>query len=515
LIQMRNANSMTGNYKPAQRGARLLLIAVAWTALAGAARAQVFELRSLNPLAPDTHGLRLYGVSVYSSYSTAALPPLASTSNPLTNATYLAGQSFGADLTSGVSANLGWSWGKKSTFAIQYSFAFYGSVEHSEWNNFNHHFAFRGGRPVEISRKLKFSYGGTADMSTFQNFLFAPTQAATLVGTPMDFGDLSAAVLQHPTTNDQLAAALTGSPVADPTLSNLLYGNQVLTIGAQGNLTYTKSPRLNFLMMFSVMRLQPLSFGGGNPGSTTSSNSIFTTSSTTNLPAYSQRLGQDNAAGAGLGMSFLVSPRVTFGVTVMGNRTLSRLADQYVTTAAARLAVAVSRHWFVTATAGSGDLTRVRSSLTKNGGSAGWLAGLGIGTSFRKHTFIVMANRNVGDSWGLGADSNLLATGAWSWQIGRTWGTYASFSQQRLQSGSIGNINGWLAAAGVTRSLGKTLFMDVQYSYFRNFGTYASLPYNFSSNGAKVALTWTPAGMLAATRARTPSGFGSVGSLQE
>ena len=218
-----------------------------------------------------------------------------------------------------------------------------GSARHSEWNNFDHHFAFRGGRPLEISRKLKFSYGGSADVSTFQNFLFEPTRVATVAGTPMDFNDLSAAMLQHSGTNNQLAAALTGSPVADPSLANLLYGNQVLTIGAQANLTYAKSPRLSYMLMFSLMRLQPLSFGGGNSPSATSGNSM---NSTSNLPLYTQNVGQDSSAGAGLGISYLISPRITFGMMGMSNRTLSRLADQYVTTAAATLTSALSRHWF-------------------------------------------------------------------------------------------------------------------------------------------------------------------------
>ena len=85
---MHNANSSVAKYKPAHWGARLMLIALVGTALAGALQAQVFELRSLNPLAPDSNGLRLYGMSVYSSYYTSALPPLALTSNPAANTAY-------------------------------------------------------------------------------------------------------------------------------------------------------------------------------------------------------------------------------------------------------------------------------------------------------------------------------------------------------------------------------------------------------------------------------------------
>src|SRR5205807_6251194 len=103
-------------------GAWLMLVALVWIAATGTAQAQVFELRSLNPLAPDSRGLKLYGISIYSSYYTSAVPLQLLGSSPGVNSTFLSqGQSLGSDVSSGIAANLGWSWGKKSTFAIQYS----------------------------------------------------------------------------------------------------------------------------------------------------------------------------------------------------------------------------------------------------------------------------------------------------------------------------------------------------------------------------------------------------------
>src|SRR5690348_8547889 len=111
MHDVNNTMSLDNLTRGIRCGAWLLLSALAWIVFADGAQAQIFELRSLNPLAPDSHGLKLYGVSVYSSYYSSALPLqlLSSGSNP-----YLTqGRSFGSDVSSGVAANLGWSWGKK------------------------------------------------------------------------------------------------------------------------------------------------------------------------------------------------------------------------------------------------------------------------------------------------------------------------------------------------------------------------------------------------------------------
>ena len=479
----------------AGRCARLVRMAAICSVVTGGGWGQVVEFRDL--LSGKSKGFQLYDVSVYSSYYTSALPFLNGGASGTTSTYLPQTQQFGSDVMSGIGADVGWTAGKQSDFAVHYSFSYNGSVQHPDWSRFNHNLSFRAGRPVKLGRKWSLTYGGSGNVATLQSFLFSEPQAGAVAAAPATFTDFSSAILGRGLSNDQLAAALTGSPIASSGLGELFYGSLMLNASASVGVSYARSPRTTIAVMLSGSRLQPLSHdsSSGSGGQNTSAN----------IPAYASGIGATSGGGVGLSATYALNERTSIGVSISASRAISGFSSAYVTSATGSVGRSF-RRWFVHLDAGSGNLSLLRSSFGGSGG-IGWMFGASVGTKIRRHTFYGTVTRSIGDSYGIGAQATVGGGGGWSCTIGRGWSVMASFGEQQLRSDVIDAINSWRAETGISHPLSDSMFLNMGYSYFTNFGKFGGLPYQFNSSGVRASISWAPHSALTAARNGTRGTF--------
>jgi hypothetical protein len=178
------------------------------------------------------------------------------------------------------------------------------------------------------------------------------------------------------------------------------------------------------------------------------------------------------------------------GVSVAENRTITSIQDVYTTSVTGFIGRKMGRDWFGQVFAGTGFLTPVKQTFELPVG-AQYQAGGSLGLKRQAHTFLFTMARRFGDSYGIGAGSTIMASGAWNWaDPRRPWSTNVSVSQQWFQGRAPGNLGGIQSLAGISRRLNSEFSLTMNYSWLRSTGS--TQLFRRTSHAAMAALTWTP-----------------------
>lgn len=410
-------------------------------------------------------GIHLYGVSAFSGYSTSAYPV------GLGSVPVGVGQ-LGGDTNFGVSASLGWQYHRQRwNFSMVYSGTYAGLVRYSDANAFNQNLSFSVSRM--LSPKWTLSLSGTGSDSTTAQFLYQPSTIGVVSQVPATMDDLAAAFSVGQFSSSQAASTLVGTPLLESPARPLLLGDRVLSYSGQISLSYAHSSRLSF-------HLSSFSAGGQNRlgGSTvTESNYVMPRS-----------MGID----AGMGMSYMLSPRTQVGLDVSGNRISNSYQSAYVTNGSASIGRKMGTHWFLAAHAG-GSTTQVISQTYGAPKSKNVIGGGSIGFRTYQHTLVGSYERSSMDTYGLAIGTITTVTGAWNWRRpGSRWNVFTSFGQQQIRNTGYASLSGWQASGGIAQSLNSHMHMTAQYVYLSNSGGYLGNATNLAVHSVRVSLSWAP-----------------------
>jgi hypothetical protein len=380
------------------------------------------------------------------------------------------GTNLPSDVAAGGSAEMGWTrYRERTSIAFTYTPSYTGHLQYSGWNAFNQAMSFNVMRKVAPRWTLMLS--AAANLSTLDQFLFAPTAFSNAVAIPANFEDLASAMLAGRFNDPRLAPVLGGAQVSQSPLQTLLYGERVLNTSANASLSYSYSPRLSITVGGSGGYSQRLSQDGVPAG-----NSILENATSENLMA---------------GLSYSLSPRTQIGASVSGARAASPVEDTLTTTSVASIGRKLGTRWFVQLQAGLGMMTSLRTTTLQPLSTSPHPVITGrLGYKTFSHTLLGSYGRTVSDSYGLGATTNSSATASWQWKRpGRNWGLAASFEWQRLAGTLIGDGTGWHSTAGVSRSLGHVVLL-MEYAYLSSSGLQQQAP--FQSHSVRVSTSWRP-----------------------
>jgi len=412
-------------------------------------------------------GIHLYGVSIFSGYSTSAYPVGS-------GAVLLPGAgSIGADTNYGASVSVGWQYHRqRSNFSLLYSGAYAGLVRYSDTNAFNQYLTLSASR--QLSPKWMLSLSGAASDSTMVQFLYEPSTIGLLSQVPATIDDLAAAFSIGQFSSNQIASTLTGAPLLDSPARSLLLGNRVLSYSGQVSLSYAHSSRLSF-------HLASFAAGGQNR---------LGSGSTVPQPNYvmPRSIGID----AGMGMSYLLSPRTQVGLDVEGTRIANLYQNGYITTAAASIGRKMGIHWFLRGY-GGGSISQLTSQVYGTPQTRNVIGGGSIGFRTFRHTLIGSYDRSSTDAYGfaVGVTSNLAV--GWNWhRPGSQWSVFTSFGQQQIRNTGYASLSGWQASGGVSQALNSRMRMTAQYVYLSNAGNFLGSVTNLAIHSVRVSWSWTP-----------------------
>ena len=457
---------------------RLLAALALLLAVGLPARAQYFLVNPNSTAGVQPNGLRIYSVSVFSSYSSAALPYGSDTAS--SGIIFPGLLHTGFDITSGGSVMVGWGKSfKKSTVSVMYSPSYARHTRYSQWSSLAQTLALSWS--TQLGSRWTWSAGISAATSTADVIMFQPNQSLNLASVPSTFEDLSSAVISGRTTDPQLSAALGAGGAGFSPQDQLIFGRRMLAMSINTNLAYARSTRFTVSGGFSGTRAQHL-------GSASSSAA----------DAY-YLIPRTTAAAADLNVSYALTPRTSTSVSFAVARTFTGLVTANTYSFSGALGRRMGEHWFLSGSAGAG--------MTKTGFSprrAEYIGNASIGYKTYGHTFVGAASRTMGDAYGVGGLSTLSATGAWNWsRPGHTWGTVAAFSQNKVFGGLFGT-SGYQVTAGVHRAITHHAGIVLEYGYGQSTVSPGGLYYaylagaqpgsllRFAHHSVRLSLSWSP-----------------------
>jgi hypothetical protein len=413
-------------------------------------------------------GLQIRTISANAAYYSNGAPTTGGTVQPGT-------ANLASDASFGGSAQVDWTkFTDRSSMSLTYSPSYIGRVRYSSINALNHNFSFNTNRKVVPRWNLGFSV--TADLSSIQQTLFSPTTLSNVASVPSNFDDLAAALLAAKFTNPELAAILTSAPLAQSPLSNLLYGERMLTASAQTTLGYSYSPRLSFTFTTGASRSQHVS---DNQGA---------------IAQNSYLLANTTSGRASMTISYSLSPLTQIDGSLTTSRVSSSLMDTYTTTSLITLGRTLERRWLVQVRGGVGVTNVLRQTLSLVQPTTPRPAiGGTLGFKTFSHTLLSSYDLTVSDSYGLGASTSSSANISWRWdRPGSSWWLENSFGWQQLKSNALSDISisGWHATAAIGRRLGVHFSLRTEYSYLTSSGALQVVAYNLAQSAARVSVVW-------------------------
>jgi hypothetical protein len=417
---------------------------------------------------PD--GLHLYSISAYAAYSSTTIPFGAA--NVLGPTLPGSGVVPGPNYLAGVLASVGWrKSGARTNTYITYTPSYDASLRFSSANSLNHYLNF--GVTHDLGPRWTFLAGGTAVSAQWNQFLFEPTVLGSLTQVPATFDDFMKALLGGQYTNGQLASILTGAPALESPASTLLFGTRLFSSSLRTSVMYQRSPRLQFRWELNGRRTQHLKSGETN------TNEVFLVPETTSV-------------GALAGVGYSISPVTQLDFEVSSNRMFSRYEDAYVSNASGSISRVLGRRWIAQLRGGAGMIVPVRHTFAYKPGPH-YLAGATLTYKTLSHTFMGSFDRTITDSYGLGAYSASVASGAWSWRIpGRGWSVYSAGRYEMLENLANHNLNAWLASVGISRRFDRHTIGRIGYIYGRNAGFYGGGAMNRHFEGVQLVVSWSP-----------------------
>jgi hypothetical protein len=410
-------------------------------------------------------GLRIRSASVYATYESTLLPNGSGfLSTPV---------SLPADIGLGGSVAVDWmNFTERSSTSLNYTSSYTGYLRNSYLNALNHALSLTTRRKLAPRWLFQFSLAG--NLSSLEQSIFSTPTLSSVASTPSTFKDLAAATLASKFANNpQLATVLTTSPLLESPVSNLVYGQRMLTSSASAALSYSYSPRLSLTFSGGASRAQYIA-GDQLPGAVTTSLLSNTTS------------GQ-----AGIGLSYSLSPWTQLNGSVTTVRVSSSIYDAYTTTALLGLGRTFRRHWIVQTHGGMGVSKSLRqfSSLSPPkpapavGGSLAYKTG--------SHTFLASADRTVSDSYGLGASTSSSSAAAWHWRrLGNSWWLDSSVTWQQLRGGPFNDTSGWHTTIALSRAIGPYTIFVTQYAHLSYSGSLLAAAYHTTQDAVRISILW-------------------------
>jgi hypothetical protein len=429
---------------------------------AGAAGQTVSPQETGSMSARRVGGLQLYNVTAWAGYySTATLSSFSSTRLP-------------SDVTFGTSATLGWVRAReRSSASFNYASSFIGRVRFRGAEALNHALSFFASRKITPRWTFDLSMSGT--LNTTDQFLFAPTAFGQLAQAPVSFDELAAGMLRGQFANPQLAALLTGGSLLESTARVAVFGDRVAGGSAQIRMAYALSTRTSFYVSAGGYRSQ----------------TFPDTGRAQTRPAGV--LNQSTSVEVSADWNHTLTSRTTVGLNVSRSRTFSAFQDAYRDSFSGSLGRRMGRRWLTQVYGGAGRVQSIRNLYALPTGPQ-YLAGGSLAYMRSTHTFIASVDRNFSDSYGLGGQSSISITGAWSWSPrGRNWVLFSSVGQHRMLGSALGDLNSWRTSAGLSRRINARTAVYTEYAYFTSTSssTFRWFP-NFSQHAARVAIVWSP-----------------------
>jgi len=414
-------------------------------------------------------GVQITSVSGYEVYYSSSLPNNGVGFQP--TATNLP-----SDMGAGGSITFDWTkFTQRTTFSLSYTPSYTARLRYSSLDAFNHLFSLNLTR--KFARRWNFGLSIGANLSNYEESLFAPTTLSNIAAIPATFNDLAAGLLASKFTNNpQLGVTLTNSPLIQSPVSNLLYGERMFTSSATTSLSYSFSPRLS--ISFS---------GGGNRTQQVSPNQALNVTSSYVIP-------DTTSAIAGIALSYSLSRLTQLGASVNANWISSSVVSSYTTTSLAILGRTLRRRWLMQVHGGVGVTDLVRGTLISLPTEPRPVIGGSLGYKTLSHTFLGSYDRTTSDSYGLAASTNSSANATWRWRrAGRPWWLDTSLGWQQLTGNAIANISGWRMTAGLSRAVAANAVLLTEYSYLNySGGLQAASRYHSAQSAIRVVVTWIP-----------------------
>jgi hypothetical protein len=380
---------------------------------------------------------------------------------------------IGSDESYGVSAFLGWEHHRDRTnVSVTYSGSYGGMARYSELNAFNHAVSLSASR--QLTQRWTFSVSAVGQDATVAQTLFQPATFATAPQVPASFNDFAALFSVGQFSNAQIASTLTGAPILQSPVRTLLLGNRILSYAAQAGLTYAYSPRLTLQFSSFTASGQTQVGGQGNVA--------------TQAYAVPRSLGGQ----AGLGASYMLSPRTTLAVDVAENRIVNHYQRAWSSMANVSLGRKMGEHW-VARIYGGGTLSQLTENTAAAGRNKNVIGGAMLGLQTYRNTFTGSYDRSSWDSYGFAIGTENTAKGSWSWHPRASrWTLFADISQQQLRDNGFANLSGWTADGGLSVVLSNRTSASLQFVHMKNAGTYAGGYNEISIDTARFTLSWNP-----------------------
>jgi len=411
-------------------------------------------------------GLHLYGASVFSGYSTSVYPQggFASFGNSQFNA-------LGGDTDYGASFAAGWRHsGPRTSLSVGYTGTYSGNAHYTQLNGFNQSLNVNLSRTIRGKWTANLSASGGYNTTT--QFLYEASSLSVLAQLPMTFDDLAAAFAIGQFSSAQAASMLTGAPLIESPVRNLLTGDRILSYSAQAGLSYAHSSRLRF--HFGSVSAVGQSWHG-------SKGALQADSTPRNL-----------GATGGLGMSYALSSRTSVNFDVDESQSTNRYQTAYVTSARASLGRKMGLHWFLTVSGGAA-FNRITQQTYGTAGPRTMIGGASLGYQASTYTLLGTYERTASDGSGIGVGTITNYRGAWSWHPrGSSWSWFAGFSRQQMRNTGFASLTGSQISTGLSRRLSFTTSMMAEYVYSDTDGTYLGKPGRFSVQSARIVVSWTP-----------------------
>lgn len=414
-------------------------------------------------------GLQIRTVTAYAAYYSSFVPNSGTGILASSSTTNLP-----PDIGAGGSIVFGWTkFTERSTFSLNYTPSYTGYVQNSSLNALNHAFSLTTSR--KIAPRWNFNFSVAGNLSSLEQSLFSPTTLSNIASAPATFNDLAAGLLSaNFANNPQLGTILTSSPLVESPVSNLLYGERMLTSSAHVSLSYSHSPRLS------------VTFSGGGARTQHLGDQALGTGNTYLIP-------NTTSGNASIAISYSLSPLTQLSGSVNTNRISSSLDDAYTTTSLATLGRTLGTRWVVQLHGGVGFTNPVRQTSivvpTKPGPAIG---GSLVYKTF-SNTFLGSYDRAVIDNYGLGASTTSSASASWRrGRPGSSWWLDSSFTWQQLQGNALANTSGWRATVGLNRAIGPHVVLLTQYVHLNYSGGLLVAAYHTSQDAIRVSIAWTP-----------------------
>jgi hypothetical protein len=426
-------------------------------------------LDEVNFKAQELGGIHLVGISVYSGYSSNALPQVGYSVGSTAQ-----GGGLGGDESYGATASLAWQLRREKTNAsILYTGTYGGMVHYSGVDGYSQMLSVSASRL--LSPKWTLSFSGNAQDSTIAQYLFEPGPLGVITQLPTTFDDLAAAFSAGQFSNAQAASLLTGAPLTQAAGRSLLLGNRVLSYTGQAELDYAASSRLHFhFASFAAAGQNRLGSGqetGGSP-----------------VVVMPRSIG----ANAGGGFSYSLSPRTEIGIDVTADHTVSHYQSVYLGNAVASFGRKMGEHWFLRLMGGGsyGIVTQEELGTPETRQIVG---GGSFGFQTSANTLVASYNRTGSDEYGLAVGTVTMMSGAWNWRRpGSRWGAFASYGNQQTRNAGYVSVSGWQVSSGITSQLNPHTTVSLQYAYLRSVGTYAGTFNNIGIHSIRLSLGWAP-----------------------